>query len=74
VCFHALSCGRDGTELQNPYRFEGHRLGVLAVDASRTSPIAVSSSIDGQILVWNLQSGTKARSLETEGRTYRWPT
>lgn len=63
---------RDDSEstLTRQQTFEGHKLGVLSVDIDREGTKAISSSIDGQIKVWDVVRGKYVRNLDTSGSAY----
>ncbi|CAH8474561.1 unnamed protein product [Schistosoma guineensis] len=52
------------SQLKCLYQFEGHRLGVISVDINSTGTLAASSSLDSQILLWNLETGKLTKTYD----------
>ncbi|OON20923.1 WD domain, G-beta repeat protein, partial [Opisthorchis viverrini] len=52
----------DRLELIGP--LEGHRLGVISLDIDSTGKMAVSSSLDSQILIWDLENRRLLKTYE----------
>nr|AFJ24811.1 WD repeat containing protein-61 [Schmidtea mediterranea] len=51
---------------------EGHRLGVLSVDINKSGTLAASSSLDAQIIIWDLESGQQMRSFDGAANLDAW--
>lgn len=54
----------DGDTLNERHKFEGHRLGVVSVDVDSSGLVAVSSSLDSQIKVWDLEHGNLTKTID----------
>ncbi|CAH8478886.1 unnamed protein product [Schistosoma margrebowiei] len=52
------------SQLKCLYQFEGHRLGVISVDINSTGTLAASSSLDSQILLWDLETGKLTKTYD----------
>lgn len=50
--------------LKSQHRLEGHKLGVFSVDVDASGTRAVSSSVDSQIKVWDLEKGELVKDID----------
>ncbi|KAF5402551.1 WD repeat-containing protein 61 [Paragonimus heterotremus] len=55
---------RVNDHLESFHSCEGHRLGVISVDINSAGSMAASSSLDSQILFWDLTSGRLLKTFE----------
>ncbi|CAH8453005.1 unnamed protein product [Dicrocoelium dendriticum] len=53
-----------GNHLEHLHSCDGHRLGVISVDINSSCTLAVSSSLDSQIMFWDLESGRLLKTYE----------
>lgn len=61
---------RNGKTLECQHRLLGHKLGVLSVDIDASGTRAVSSSMDSQIKVWDLETGQLIRTIDPGASTF----
>lgn len=50
--------------LKSQHRLEGHKLGVFSVNVDASGTRAVSSSVDSQIKVWDLEKGELVKDID----------
>ncbi|CAH8827684.1 unnamed protein product [Trichobilharzia szidati] len=53
-----------GDRLKRLHNFEGHRLGIVSVDINAKGTLAASSSLDSQIIIWDLETGKQKNTYE----------
>lgn len=53
-----------GDTVEERHKFEGHRLGVVSVAVDGSGLVAVSSSLDSQIKVWDLEHGNLTKTID----------
>ena len=60
-------------QLELKWVFEGHQLGLVSVFVNSSGTQVVSSSMDSQICIWDLESGKQLRSIDN-GTVDTWTT